>query len=562
MADVHFGILLILGIGAFGGVLGAWAFQKLHIPQVMGYIVLGLVLGQTGLHVIHPADIESLRAFNLFALGLIGFLVGGELQLDTFRRYGRQFIAILLGEGLMTFVLVGGATGWILYLVTHNIAAAAAGGVVLGAIASATDPASTIDVLWEYRAGGVLTTAIIAIIALDDALAMLLYGIGTGVASILTGGGGDVMGEALTVAIELLGAILMGGALGWLLNTILRRVHETQKSLAISVGTILLAIGIAVRLNMDVILATMTLGLTLVNLAPRRSRDLFALVRTASVPVYVLFFVLVGARLSLASMPTWLWGVVGAYVLCRTVAKMAGAWFGARITGAEDAVRKYTGLGLFAQGGVAVGLSIMASQHLGGMRIGLGSLSLGDLVIATVTATTLIVQVVGPPMVKLAVRLAGEIGRNVTEEDVVSAFRVRDVMDHEALPIHETDRIEDLLRLFAGSDRQAYPVVDNGMQVRGILTFENLREVLPNRDCWDWLVASDLMQSAAECVVASSGLHDAQRLMHDLQVQEIPVIRSASDRAPVGLLDARTIRRRVHEELIRRQRTGTPAASA
>ena len=182
MHTFELGVLGVLGICIAGGVIGAWIFQKLNIPQVVGYIVIGVLIGDTGFGLLHPEDIVALRPFNNFALGLIGFLVGGELSGSIFKKYGKQFTLILLGEGLTAFLLVGISSTLIVYLVCHSW---------VTAIAAATDPASTIDVLWEYRSAGVLSTAIVAIVALDDALAMTLYGLGTSVATILTQEGGD-----------------------------------------------------------------------------------------------------------------------------------------------------------------------------------------------------------------------------------------------------------------------------------------------------------------------------------------------------------------------------------
>ena len=154
MHGFHLGVLAVLGICVAGGVVGAWVFQRLNIPQVVGYIVFGVLIGDTGLGLLHPEDIAALGPFNNFALGLIGFLVGGELSGSIFRKYGKQFTAILLGEGLAAFLLVGLSSTAIVYLVGHNLVMAVASGIVFGAIASATDPASTIDVLWEYRSAG------------------------------------------------------------------------------------------------------------------------------------------------------------------------------------------------------------------------------------------------------------------------------------------------------------------------------------------------------------------------------------------------------------------------
>ena len=146
------GVLVLVGLAVFGGMLGAVVFQRLHIPQVVGYICIGVLIGQSGFRLIQPEDIVALQPLNLFALGIIGFLVGGEIQISILRQYARQFAAILLGEGILSFLLVGGASFGVLFFVTHDVRTSLAGAVVLGAIASATDPASIIDVLWEYRA--------------------------------------------------------------------------------------------------------------------------------------------------------------------------------------------------------------------------------------------------------------------------------------------------------------------------------------------------------------------------------------------------------------------------
>ena len=548
----HFQILLIVGVGAFAGVLGAWLFQKLRIPQVVGYIAAGVLIGRSGLGLVDAEHIADLRPFNLFALGVIGFLVGGELRFEEFRKYARQFAAILLGEGLGAFVIVGTGAGILIWAVTGNTATAVAAGMVFGAIASATDPASTIGVLWESRARGALTTVLIAIVALDDVLAMTLYGIGKSGAEMIAGGGGGIAGEMLAICRELIGAVALGAAAGWVLSRLLRRVHHADRALAVSIGTVLLVIGISVSADMDVILATMTLGMVLANLAPQRSRALFGLVKSLSIPVYVLFFVLVGARFAVRGMPGWLWGLVGLYVAGRSVGKAAGAWAGARMTHAEPPIRRYTGMGLFAQGGVAVGLSIMAAQRLGGVMVQAG-LSLGDLIIFTVTATTLIVQIIGPPMVKLAVHLAGEAGRDVREEDIITEWAVSDAMDSNVPLVGETERLRDVVRLFSERDHWLYPVVNAGGKTAGVLSLDALKEVLPDQDCWDWLVAADVMRPVRDRVTAAMPLAEAMDLMHDLGREEMVVVRSQDDDGPLGVIDTRTVRRLVAEELIKRR---------
>ena len=151
-------------------------------------------MGEGGMGLGGQGGRRGLEALNLFALGMSGFLVGGELHLDVCREQGKRLFSILLFEGVAACAIVGVSVALIVHAISGDAAVAIASGVVFGAIASATDPASTLNVLWEYRSRGVLTTTLIAIVALDDALAMTLYGMGTAAAQVLTGGQADIGG--------------------------------------------------------------------------------------------------------------------------------------------------------------------------------------------------------------------------------------------------------------------------------------------------------------------------------------------------------------------------------
>lgn len=544
-------LLFVLGLGIFGGTAGAWFFQKIRFPQVVGYIVIGLLVGVGGLQLIDAADISRLGLFNLFALGIIGFLVGGELQLPTFKKYGKQFTAILLGEGVFAFILVGILSFIVIYSIVHSVPHALGGCIVLGAIASATDPASTIDVLWEYRCKGVLTTGIIAIVALDDALAMTLYGLGTGTAQILTSDTGSIMAELQKVGIELFGALALGALVSFAMLALLKNIKGEEKSIALTMGLILLVITLSVYYKMDVILSTMMLGFMVTNLAPRRSEGLFKLVRSFSTPIYVMFFVLVGARLGFTSLPGWIWALIILYVIGRTLGKFFGAWLGGTISKSPEPVRKYLGLALGAQGGVAVGLSIMAASRLNNIHIHQG-LSLGDVVIFTVTATTLIVQLAGPPFVKLAVKLADEIGRDVTEEDVLESWKVADVMEAEQVKIYEGDALSKVLDCFRDYHFFIYPVRNRKDEMVGILQFDSLKEVLRDSDAWQWLLATDIMTPVVDYTTPDKPLNEVYENMTRLKIDQMPVVDEKDIKKPLGILDMRHIRFQVNAELLTR----------
>ena len=543
------GILLIFGIGVFGGIMSALVAKRFSIPQVLGYIVAGIIIGETGFNLVSIDDIARLRSFNYFALGVIGFLVGSEIHFSTLKKYGKQFSAILLAEGLMSFILVGGSTAAIIYFITGSWSVATAGGVVFGAISSATDPASTIDVLWEYRTAGILTTTLIAIVALDDALAMTLYGLGTSAAQVLAGDSVSFLHILMNISIELFGAVFVGILAGLFLNFLLHKLYNQEQMLATAISLLLLCIWLAVLFDMDIILLTMAMGITLVNKAPRRSEKLLGSIKSFSTPLYVLFFVLVGARLSLGKMPGWLWAIVIVYVVGRSLGKYYGSLIGAKMSGAPSAVKKYAGLGLFAQGGVAIGLSIMASQHLQSIPVADG-LFLGDIIIFGVTATTFLVQLIGPPSVKLAVKLAGEIGKDVTSEDVIKSWKVKDIMTSDIEPIQEGTPLQKVIQSFSQTENLYHPVINENKEVVGILTFNEMRNIILDPDSWNWLLASDIASPMKEFVFENDPLDKAIQLFNQLGSDYLPVISDPESLQFSGNADYKHIKQRINQHIL------------
>lgn len=542
-------ILFILGIGIFGGIGGAWIFQKLKIPQVLGYLAIGILIGKSGFQLINSDVISSLNNFNYFALGIIGFMVGGELHGSTLKKYGKQFSAILFGEGILSFTLVTVSISLVLYIFTKNFAASLAAGIVFGAIASATDPASTMSVLWEYRAKGVLTTTIIAIVALDDALAMTLYGLGTGLAQMILGGETSFLSQLSSIGIELFGAVIIGAIAGYIMNLIVRYSSDKTRTMVFGIGTLLILIALSLTLKMDVILATMTMGIVVTNMAPNRSKDFFELIKSFSAPIYVLFFVLVGARLVLTNMPWFLWVIVALYVVFRSLGKMAGTWIGAKISHADPVVQKYAGFSLFAQGGVAIGLSIMATQHLQNLEIANG-IFLSDIIITGVTATTFIVQIIGPPMTKLAVKLAKETGKNITEEDVVAKWKVSDVLDTSVPRIKTTDSVKAVVAVFMESDYFCLPVVDQDNKTVGMISINDLKLLMDSQDTWEWILVGDILVPAPEVITKSEPLDEAMRTLDQLGREQLPVVETRENPVSVGILDRRNVKKLVNRELV------------
>ena len=381
------------------GLVTGRLFEKVGIPQVVGFIVMGVLLGDSVLSLLPESLLDSFSSLTYIALAFIGFRVGGELKYAVFKKYGKQFFSILLSEGLLAMILVTLVTT----LWTGNLAL----GILLGALSSATAPAATVDVLWEYNSKGPLTTTILAIVALDDGLALILYGFAFSFAGVLIEGGPlNIQVMLFTPLLEIFGALALGAIIALLLDRILRIFHSSDDFLVINVAAVLLVSGIALYMGFSLILTSMAMGLVLINLNPDRNEKSFIKVNTFVPPIYIIFFLFVGARLQIGLLPTM--GILGLlYIVGRTTGKWVGAWFGALLSGAEKAVRKYLGWALFSQAGVAIGLALDIYQHFG--KYGTEGAMLGHTVLNIIAATTLIVQIIGPPSVKFAITRAKEI---------------------------------------------------------------------------------------------------------------------------------------------------------
>jgi Kef-type K+ transport system membrane component KefB len=538
--------LFVIGVAIFAGTIMGRISQKLRIPQVVGYVVAGIITGGSALNLIRTELINSLLPFNLFALGIIGFMIGGELKYETFRKYGKQFVTILLAEGLSAFFAVAVLTFLAGGLFTGNWTASLALGIVLGAISSATAPAATVDVLWEYKTRGILTQTVLAVVALDDGLALLLYGFASSFAGGLLDGGKYNLVRSIVVPLwEILGGVVLGIAAGLLVIFLLRYIIEPARVLALSVAVILSVMGLSVILKVESILAAMILGTTLVNLRPRRSQPLFKLLEKFSPPIYVLFFVFVGARLQLGHIPFWMLALAVVYVFGRTAGKMSGSWFGAYISHSPAAVRKYLGLCLFSQAGVAIGLSIIASQRFGS--------DFGEAIILIITSTTFLVQIIGPPCVKLGVRKAGEVGLNVTEEDLIQTYRVADVMNKKVPVIFSGDSLSRVVSTVSNTRDFYYPVVDNQQNLIGVITLDGVRNSFATQQLNDWLVALDIIEPVIGKLTPDTPLSEAFEKAKLLGIEFLPVVVSDREDKFAAVLDCREVRRQLSTEVLSRQ---------
>ena len=412
--------LAIVGLIILGSFFVGHVFRRLGIPQVVGFIVAGTVLGPSVLGVVPQELNDNLIFVTELALGLIGFEMGEHLRFGELRKLGKSIVWIVIMQALGAFALVFAAVYWL----TGSLAAA----MVLAAIGMATSPAATLDVLNEYKAKGPMTTALIAVVGIDDALTLLVYSIAAALAvpllenggslslgSLLTGGGEISLWEMLEFPLfEIGGSLLVGVAFGLFLTFVmnhLRARHEDRHkhdAMVVSIAMIFVVAGLSHTLHLSVILTAMTMGVVVVNRSERNGHYIQFTIQQTGPVIYILFFALVGAGLRLDLLPEV--GVVGlAYFVLRMVGKYVGSWFGGYIAGAMPVIRDNVGLALFSQGGVAIGLALASATRFAG--VGTEGDDLAEMIATLVPATLFAVQLIGPLLVKAAVIRSGECGK-------------------------------------------------------------------------------------------------------------------------------------------------------
>ncbi|MFH1416277.1 MAG: cation:proton antiporter [Elusimicrobiota bacterium] len=395
-------ILLLIGISIFAGFYTGRVFNRLKFPAVVGYLIAGILLGPSFLNVF-PLDItHRLGIISDLALGIVAFNIGNELKVSVLKKMGSGILTIILAESLAAFLLV--FIG--IYLLTGELALS----LIFGSLAVASAPAGTWVVLREYRARGPLTDTILAVVGLDDALAIVIFGFAAGIAKVILSHTGSFSFSNcfLEPVLKSSEAILLGTALGIIIIYIMRRLKNRDDMFKITIGAITVCTGIANICNISVILSNLFMGLTMTNIFLMTSRKAVESINKVAPTIYIIFFVLAGAHLQIGLLPTM--GMIGlTYIVCRIIGKLSGAYAGSILSGASGNVKKYLGMAILSQAGVAVGLALLVGRNFSSM--GPEGEHLAKLAINTIAATTIIFELIGPLTAKIAITKAGEAGR-------------------------------------------------------------------------------------------------------------------------------------------------------
>jgi len=383
--------LFYLALILFSGLILGRAVKLIKLPNVTGYLIAGLIIGPYCFKLLSVDLVTDLEIISEMALAFIAFSIGAEFKLSYLKEMGLTPVIIAIFEALTATFLVA----VVLVLFGFEIEMA----LLLGAIAAATAPAATIMVVKQYKAKGPVTQTLLSVVALDDAVALMAFGFAMAIVNTMQNPEqNSIIMSVVSPLIEIFGSIAVGFVLGLIFTIPLRFFKKDSNRTIITVGFVFLGSSLATMLGLSPLLLCMCMGAMLVNVT-KAGKAIFKLTESITPPLFLMFFVVSGAELNVTILPQI--GVIGIlYVVFRAVGKALGAYIGAMIMKAPAAIKKYVGLTLIPQAGVAIGLSLIAAQTLP---------EYGQTIRAVILCGTLIYELIGPVTTKIALKKAGEI---------------------------------------------------------------------------------------------------------------------------------------------------------
>ena len=405
--------LLSLSVALFVGLMLSRVAKLVKLPAVTAYLVAGILvgpyllgaLGVPGLGFISMADVNSYSILADVALGFIAFSIGNEFRLAQLKQTGKQATIIGIFQAVFTTILVDAILIGVHFAMPDKLPLPAA--IILGAVASATAPAATLMVVRQYKAKGPLTDILLPIVALDDAVGLMLFAASFGVAKALISGKIDIISVIVEPILEIVLSLALGALMGFLFNFCERFFHSRSKRLSMSVTFVFLTVALSmmkfeicgIHIGFSSLLVCMMLGTIFCNVCDF-SEELMDRVDRWTAPLFILFFVISGAELELSVFTDIAIVVIGLiYILSRSAGKYTGALMSAKATKCDNNIVKYLGITLLPQAGVALGMAIKAE-----------TLGPEGAIVANITLfAVLVYEIVGPMLTKISLLKAGEI---------------------------------------------------------------------------------------------------------------------------------------------------------
>ena len=417
--ETSLSILLSIAIALFAGLVMTRVIKPFRLPAVTGYLIAGVLIGPyclgalgevlniTGLGFNTMEYVEHFGIISDVALGFIAFSIGNEFRLSQLRQIGKQATIIAIFQAITATILVDIALVVLSFILGPDKLPVSVA-ITLGAVATATAPAATLMVVRQYKAKGKLTDILLPIVALDDAVGLIVFAVSFGIAKGMISGTTDIYSIVLNPLIEIVGSLVLGAIMGFLLSQAEKFFHSRSKRLSVSVTAVILTVAVTmlkfeighVHIGFSSLLTCMMLGTIFCNFC-ESSEELMDRVDRWTTPLFILFFVISGAELELnVFLDIAIVGIGVVYIIFRSLGKYFGAFASSKAVKCDENIVKYLGITLLPQAGVALGMSVTA-QQLGAYE--------GGLVRNIILFSVLIYELVGPMLTKWALTKAGEI---------------------------------------------------------------------------------------------------------------------------------------------------------
>ena len=407
--------LLSLAVAVIAGLMMTRVVKRFSLPAVTAYLVAGVLIGPyclgrlriPGIGFESMEQLDGLKMFSEVALGFIAFAIGNEFRLSSLRETGRQATIVGIVQALMAAVFVDIALV-VLHFILGNDKLSIPQAITLGAIATATAPAATLMVVRQYKAKGKLTDILLPVVALDDAVGLVVFAVSFGVARALEYGAFDMVSILVEPLLEIVLSLGLGAVMGYILTQLEKLFNSNSNRLSLTIGMVLFTVALSklefkigsVNIGFSSLLVCMMLGTIFCNLCPL-SGDLMEKADGWTAPLYVLFFVISGAELELGVFSDLaIVGIGLVFIIFRSLGKYVGAYTSCKATGCDEKVTKYLGITLLPQAGVALGMCLTA------MELGAAQ---GALIRNIVLFAVLIYELIGPTLTRDALMKAGDI---------------------------------------------------------------------------------------------------------------------------------------------------------
>ncbi len=394
--------LFYLGLAVLVSFFVKLLFSKLKLPEVTGYVLAGIILGTSLLHIFNSNILEHLEPISSVALGFIAFIIGIELKFSTIQKLGKSIVAIVILESFGAFILVFAT---MMFAFKGNLPYA----LILGAVAAATAPAATIAVMRQYKARGPLSSTIVAVVGIDDAVALIIYVFASSFTVAILGKEQlNVLGIIGSALLSVLLALLMGGIAALVFLLILKKIKSNDLIAPLLVAFILILLGLSDTFHLSELLSIMSFGSLVANLSPTLAAKSEDIVQTYAPLFLASFFIFGGAHLDITLITQI--GILGIlFFVSRGLGKIGGASLGASLGKASPVVKKYIGFALLPQVGVALALALSVKKTFDNSKFGAPGHELAIIVINILLLTTIFTEIIGPLLTRHVLTKAGEI---------------------------------------------------------------------------------------------------------------------------------------------------------